>query len=253
MLWRLSGIGTAMAAMAAAAGLLAGAAWAAQDAAPGGEKPPAKSQDAHGKKVDHRINAQFEKADIRDYIKRFESNDREVYARRMEIVESLGLRPGMAVADVGAGTGLFTRLMADAVGPTGKVYAVDVSKNFLGYIAARAKQDGQEQVVAVEGTQTSTNLKPGSVDLVFLCDVYHHLEDHEKVLASIRGALRQGGRLVLIEFDRVEGRSSKFVLDHIRADQATFRREIEAAGFGPVPDYKPPQMKENFVAVFAKR
>ena len=82
----------------------------------------------------------------------------------------------MAVADVGAGTGLFTRLFAEQVGPEGKVYAVDISKEFLDHIAAQAKAKGQAQVVTVRGTQDSTNLPAGSVDLVFLCDVYHHLE-----------------------------------------------------------------------------
>ncbi|WP_165227142.1 class I SAM-dependent methyltransferase [Aquisphaera insulae] len=250
-----SGKGASMAAMTAAAGLVAGAAWAGQEGSGKQEKPRAghEAKDVQGGRVDHKINAQFEKADVRDYIKKFESEDREVFARRSEIVSSLGLRPGMAVADIGAGTGLFTRLMADAVGPEGKVYAVDVARNFLDYIAERAKQDGTGQIITVKGSQVSTNLKPGSVDLVFLCDVYHHLEDHEKVLASIRAALRDGGRLVLVEFDRVEGKSSKFVLDHIRADQATFRREIIAAGFGPVPGYHAPRLKENFVAMFKKR
>ena len=119
------------------------------------------------------------------------------------------------------------------MGPSGKVYAVDISQEFLDHIAAQAKTQGQAQVVTVRGTQDSTNLPPGSVDLVFLCDVYHHLEDHEKILASIHQALRPGGVLVLVEFDRVEGKSSDFVLKHIRAGQEEFRREIEAAGFEP--------------------
>ena len=87
---------------------------------------------------------------------------------------------------------------------------------------------------------------------MFLCDVYHHLENHEKILASIRRALRPEGVLVLVEFDRVEGKSSQFVLKHIRAGQEEFRREIEAAGFEPDPDFKAPRLKENFVARFRK-
>ena len=210
--------------------LVMAACWGQTQTAPA---PPRSG--AHSKKVDPQINAQFQKADVKAFIKRFESNDREVYVKRREIVRALGLKPGMAVADVGAGTGLFTRLMADVVGPRGKVYAVDVSKGFLDYIASQAKSRGQQQIVTIQGTQDSTNLPPGSVDLVFLCDVYHHLEQHEKILASIHRALRVHGVLVLVEFDRVEGSSSEFVLKHIRAGQAVFRREIEAAGFEPVP------------------
>ena len=97
------------------------------------------------KKVDPQINAQFQKGDVKGFIKRFESKDREIYVKRREILKVLGLKPGMTVADVGAGSGLFTRLMADEVGSSGKVYAVDVSKAFLDYIASQAKAKGQRR------------------------------------------------------------------------------------------------------------
>src|SRR5271166_3488420 len=204
------------------------------------------------KKVDPQINAQFQKGSVEDFIKRFESNDREVFAKRHEIVKFLDLTPGMAVADIGAGTGLFTRLFADTVGPGGKVYAVDVSKDFLDHIAAGARMRGQPQIDTIRGTQETTSLPAGSVDVAFLCDVYHHLENHEKILASIHQALRPRGLLVLVEFDRVEGKSTTFVLNHIRASQAEFRREIEGAGFKPVPISQGPRLKENFIAKFQK-
>jgi ubiquinone/menaquinone biosynthesis C-methylase UbiE len=212
----------------------------------GGSRTQAK------KKVDPSINAPFQKARVQDFIKRFESDDREVYVKRHEITRALGLKPGMAVADIGAGTGLFTRLIADQVGPQGKVYAVDISKDFLEHIAAYARAKGQTQVVTIRGTQDSTNLPAGSVDLVFLCDVYHHLENHEKVLGSIHRALRPGGSLVLVEFDRVEGKSSDFVLKHIRAGQAEFRKEIESAGFEAVTTPPEPRLKDNFFARFLR-
>ena len=129
----------------------------------------------------------------------------------------------MAVADIGAGTGCSPGSSPSEVGPEGKVYAVDVSKEFLDHIAAQAEARGQTQIVTVRGTQSSTNLPAGSVDLVFLCDVYHHLEDHEKILARSTGLSGPEGVLVLVEFDRVEGKSSDFVLKHIRAGQGEFR------------------------------
>ena len=197
-------------------------------------------QDASGTptkaKADPKINEPFRKPNVKDYVKKFETEDRENYAHRHEIVAALELKPGMAVADVGAGTGLFTRLFADKVGPSGKVYAVDIAQPFLDHIAADAKKRGQSQVVTVLGSQDATNLPAESVNLVFLSDVYHHLEKPEKTLASIRRALKPGGRLVVIEFDRVEGRSSAFVLKHVRASQAVFRKEIEDAGFTADPD-----------------
>ena len=168
---------------------------------------------------------------MKAYVKKFESEDREPYARRHEIVAALELKPGMVVADIGAGTGLFTRLMAEKVGPEGKVYAVDIAPEFLAHIAADAKKHGQKQIVTVRGNQETTNLPKGSVDLVFLSDVYHHLERPENILASLREAIKPGGRLVVVEFDRVEGKSTEFVLKHVRAGRNVFIKEIESAGF----------------------
>ena len=204
------------------------------------------------KRTDPKINEPFKKPDVKGFIQKFESEDREVYAKRDEIVAALGLKPGMAVADVGAGTGLFTRLFADKVGETGRVYAVDIAPRFLAHIAAEAKKRGRSQVVTVQASQLSTNLPRGSVDLVFLCDVYHHLENPEKTLASIHQALKPEGRLVVIDFDRVEGQSTDFVLKHVRASQDVFRREIEATGFRFEPIRKPPTFKENFFLRFEK-
>ncbi len=235
------------------AALLISGAWVlGQTSAPGPQsqtKPKAKSK----KHVDPDINKQFRKADVKEFIKRFESESREVYARRKEITDSLGLKPGMAIADIGAGTGLFTRLFAERVGPKGKVFAVDISKGFLNHIAADAKARGESQVVTVLGSQDSTNLPPESIDLAFFCDVYHHLESHEKVLETVHRALRPGGELILIEFDRVEGKSSDFVLKHVRASQSEFSSEIEAAGFERLSGFRGPKLRENFMARFRRK
>ncbi len=203
-------------------------------------------------KTDPKINEPFKKPNVKEYIKKFESNERESYVKRHEIVAALGVTPGMTVADVGAGTGLFTRSLAEKVGPTGKVYAVDIAPRFLEHIAAEAKKRGQTNVITVLGSQDTTNLPRDSVDLAFLCDVYHHLEQPEKTLASIRQALKPRGELVVVDFDRVEGRSSAFVWKHVRAGKDVFRREIESAGFRSIAASNPPTLKENFFLRFQK-
>jgi len=207
---------------------------------------------AQRSKADPKINEPFKQPDLKGFIKKFESDDREIYTRRDEIVAALGLRPGMAVADVGAGTGLFTRLFAERVGTAGKVYAVDIAPKFLAHIAAEAKKRRQTQVVTVLGSQNSTNLTAESVDLAFLCDVYHHLENPEKMLGSIHRVLKPEGKLVVIDFDRREGRSTDFVLNHVRASQDVFRKEIEANGFKLVPTREAPRLKETFFLRFEK-
>lgn len=212
---------------------------------------PAAAGHSHSR-IDPKINEPFRNPDLEVFTKRFESPDREVFAKRNEIVAALRLRPGMAVADVGAGTGLFTRLIAEKVGPAGKVYAVDIAPTFVEHIAREAKKHGHNHVVTVLSTQDSTGLPEQSVDLVFLSDVYHHLEKPDKVLASIRRALRAGGNLVVIDFDRVEGRSSDFVLKHVRAEKAVIVKEIETAGFSAIPAPEAPQFKENFFLRFRR-
>jgi ubiquinone/menaquinone biosynthesis C-methylase UbiE len=198
------------------------------------------------------INKPFQNPDVAEYIKKFESESREIYIGRAAIAQAAGVKPGMAVADVGAGTGLFTRLFAERVGPEGKVYAVDIAEAFLRHIAEGARKQEQRHVQTILGTQETTNLPPDAVDLAFLCDVYHHLERHEPVLASIHRALRPGGRLVVIEFDRREGVSSDFILKHVRANKAQFLAEITAAGFEPVETPDAPALKENFFAAFRR-
>src|SRR5262249_29590610 len=98
-------------------------------AASGRTQPPATA-DPSRSTADPKINEPFRKPNVKEFIKKFESDSRENFAQRHEIVAALELKPGMAVADVGAGTGLFTRLFAEKVGPTGKVYAVDIARSF---------------------------------------------------------------------------------------------------------------------------
>ena len=169
-------------------------------------------------------------ADIEQFVKRFESEERDVYAKRQAITRAVGPQRGNAVADIGAGTGLFTQLFAEQVGPEGTVYAVDIGPAFLQYIAERAKQHGHERIVkTVLNTHDSVELPAGSIDVAFLCDTYHHFEQPEKMLASIHRALRPNGRLVIIDFD-LRKDSSEFV----RQRAAPRRRSTTGRSLPPV-------------------
>jgi ubiquinone/menaquinone biosynthesis C-methylase UbiE len=167
-------------------------------------------------------------------------------------VALLGLERGESAADVGAGTGAFTREIARAVEGEGVVYAVDISRPLLWHIEGWAKAEGVPQVRTVIGREDDILMPEASVDAIFVCDTYHHFADPEKVLASIRRALRPGGRLVLVEFDRVEGKSSEFILSHVRAGREVFIGEVERAGFRRVEVDGVPTLQENFVAVFER-
>lgn len=106
--------------------------------------------------ADPAINRPYQDPDFQQWVERFERPGREVYDRRREIRDATGIRPGMRVADIGAGTGLFTLLFARAVGPTGQVYAVDVSATFVDKVLRRARGENLANVTAVVSTQTET-------------------------------------------------------------------------------------------------
>jgi intracellular sulfur oxidation DsrE/DsrF family protein/precorrin-6B methylase 2 len=197
------------------------------------------------------INDSFRNPDPTEFQGRFEVESREVYALREEIVAACGLQPGMAVADIGAGTGLFTRMFAEAVGPDGQVIAVDIAQPFLDHIQLSARQAGLQNVQTRLGTSDSTLLPPSSVDLAFICDTYHHFEFPLKTMASIHRALRPGGLVVLIDFRRVPGESSEWVLNHVRAGQEVFEAEIEEAGFQKIRQ-DDDLLSENYFVVFQK-
>ena len=191
-------------------------------------------------------------ADIQQFVKRFENDSRDIYAKRQDITRTVGLRPGDAVADIGAGTGLFTQLFAEQVGPKGTVYAVDIGPAFLKYITGQAKKLGHQHVVkTVLNTQDSTELPAGSIDVAFICDTYHHFDHPEKMLVSIHRALRPGGRLVIIDFD-LRKDSSDFVRQRARAAKEVYFREIAAAGFEQIGTKNAPTIKDNFYAEFRR-
>lgn len=197
------------------------------------------------------INNSFDDPDVERFINLFEVESREVYRYREAIVAVMGLEAGMHVADVGAGTGLFTRIMAPQVGPEGRVYAVDIAAKFLDHIENKNREVGVENVATVQCDQHSTNLAPASVDRVLVCDTYHHFEFPQDTLASIHRALREDGRLIIVDFERVDGVSKPFVLGHVRCGKGTVTDEVRDAGFELAADI--PMMEEQYVLIFKKR
>jgi len=197
------------------------------------------------------VNAQYQHADPDQWRGVFERDGREIWDRRGDILAALQLSPGQSIADVGAGTGFFSLMFAGAVGPGGRVYAVDISPEFIDSIALRAREAGHSNITALLNTPRSAMLPVGSVDLVFTSDTYHHFEYPREMLASIHAALRDDGELVVIDFSRVEGQSSPWVLRHVRAGESVVQAEIEAAGFELVErlDF----MQTQFFLRFRKR
>lgn len=197
------------------------------------------------------VNDPYKNANVAEWTQRFESESREIYASRGEILQALGVRQGMDVADIGAGTGLFTLPLARDAAP-GRVYAVDIVPEFLAHIEQRAAGQGIRNVQTVAAREDSIALAPGSIDLAFLCDTYHHLEYPRGTLASIYAALRPGGEMVVIDFKRIEGVSRSWVLEHVRASQEQVVAEITAAGFVPAGEVQLSGLRENYFVRFRK-
>lgn len=144
------------------------------------------------------------------------------------VMQTLSLKPGDHVADLGAGGGYFTFRLADAVGPTGKVYAVDVDKGNLDYITQRARERGYTHVEPILAEYDDPLLPEGGVDLIFICNTYHHLKDRADYFASAARYLRPGGRVVIVDLNGNDWFS--WLFGHWTAPE-TSRREMEAAGY----------------------
>ncbi|MBX7211950.1 MAG: class I SAM-dependent methyltransferase [Verrucomicrobiaceae bacterium] len=200
------------------------------------------------------INAKYLDPNMRveEFTQKFETESREIFHQREKIITNVGLKPGMVMADIGAGTGLFTVPFSQAVGPTGKVYAVDIVKSFIEHIKARASKANVANVETVLCKERSVELPESSIDLAFICDVYHHFEYPQATLASLHKALKPGGEIVLIDFKRIPGESSDFVMGHVRAGQEVFEAEVSAAGFEKIAEVKD-VLTENYFARFKKK
>lgn len=208
---------------------------------------------AEEKSVKPGVNDNFLTADldVSQWVERFEREGREVYDHRMEVLKAIDLKPGQKIADIGAGTGLYTGLFSDAVGKEGTVYAVDIVPIFLSNILDRAKETKRTNIKTVLGTAKSTNLPANSVNKVFICDTYHHFEFPKNTLSSISKALRPGGEIILIDFKREEGESSDWIMNHVRAGESVFCGEIESAGFKKIASYD--ILKDNYMVRFQKK
>ena len=196
------------------------------------------------------INKSFEDPNVANFVERFEKEGREVYDKRNEVIKACQLHKGMAIADVGAGTGMYTRLFATEVGRTGRVFAVDIAAKFVDHVVESSREQGLANVVGVVCRADSVELPPNSVDLVYICDTYHHFEYPLSTMRSIAKALRPDGIVCLVDFERVEGKSSEWILGHVRAGKEVVRQEVEAAGLEFVEEVE--LFEENYFVKFRK-
>ncbi|HSC29177.1 MAG TPA: methyltransferase domain-containing protein, partial [Vicinamibacterales bacterium] len=174
---------------------------------------------------------------------------REQWQRVGDILETMGVRPGSMVADIGAGDGFFTTRLATAVGPSGRVYAVDISDQALARLRRRLADDGAENVIVIKGAPDDPRLPNGTLDAALIVNAYHEMDEHQAMLAALRRALKPDGRLVIVEpiSERRRGasraeqvRSHEIAPEHVVA-------EARSAGFRIVSLQDPFAERDNDV------
>ncbi|MFT7678756.1 MAG: ubiquinone/menaquinone biosynthesis C-methylase UbiE [Planctomycetota bacterium] len=184
--------------------------------------------------------------DVESFVERFEGESREVYAKRAEIVQAMGIEPGQTVADIGAGTGAFIGLLAEAVGSEGHVLATDIAPAFVERLSTRAAAGGYTWVKASLGGERDVILPNASVDKAFICAVYHHFEYPRTIMATLHKALKPGGEVIIVDFERIPGVTKQRTLDHVRAGKLEVTEELESYGFTYVEEFKIRGMNETW-------
>jgi cyclopropane fatty-acyl-phospholipid synthase-like methyltransferase len=163
---------------------------------------PSKHGHHHGHGHDHGVNEHGYRGhrfdDPASWTKEFESAERTAWQQPDAVVASLGLLPESKIADIGAGTGYFAVRFA-AVASAGKVYAVDIEPEMVAWLGTRASNEGLTNLVAVQGAANDPRL-PEPVDVVFMCNVFHHLADASAYFEAVAGSLRPSGRVVIVDF-----------------------------------------------------
>jgi arsenite methyltransferase len=149
---------------------------------------------------EHRQHRQL--PNVTEYLDRLDRPERDIDQKPAEVVQALNLKPGMAVADLGSGSGYFTRRFIQAVAPGGTVYAIDVEPKALEYIQTHLSPAERpiSTVTFVHADPDNPKLPPASVDLLFLCNTYHHIENRSPYFSRAARAIRAGGRLAIIDF-----------------------------------------------------
>ena len=167
--------------------------------------------------------------DPKAYIAMLDDPARDAYQKPHEVITALSLKPGETVADIGAGSGYFTFRLAHHVGDAGRVYAVDVSPDMIVHLNRRIRDLQVKNVVSVLSAPDDPLLADAAIDRFFICDTWHHIEDHAHYLALIKKMLKPGGQVVMIDFKKAQTPVGPPM--EMRISREDLLKEMEANGF----------------------
>jgi cyclopropane fatty-acyl-phospholipid synthase-like methyltransferase len=172
----------------------------------------------------------FQGAD--QWVKEFDNPQRDEWQKPHQVIQTLALKPDKIVADIGSGTGYFTVRFAHML-PQGRVYGVDIEPEMVKYLAERAKRMGLKNVFSIQALPDDPRL-PEKVDLIFIVDTYHHIDNRGHYFKKLHDLLNQDGRIAIIDFrmDSVDGppKSARSTPQQIKA-------ELSASGYELAQEY----------------
>jgi len=184
--------------------------------------------------------------DAEKWARVFDDPERDAWQKPHQVIQALALKPGAAVADLGAGTGYFAVRLARML-PKGTVYAVDLEPDMVKHLAARAEREGLKNMRAVAAAPDDARL-PAKVDLVLLVDVYHHVEDRPRYFRNLAASLAAGGRVAVIDFrlDSPRGppKASRVAPERVKA-------ELAQAGYTLAAEHA--FLPDQYFLVFSRR
>ena len=167
--------------------------------------------------------------DPKAYIAMLDDPARDAYQMPHEVLSALKLKKGEVIADLGAGSGYFTFRLAHHVGGAGRVYAVDVSADMIVHLNRRARDLKLKNVVTILAAPDDPLLADASINRFFICDTWHHIEDHPHYLALLKKMLKPGGQIVMIDFKKTKTPMGPPM--EMRIDRADLVKEMETSGF----------------------
>src|SRR5262245_39811772 len=186
---------------------------------------------------------------LQDRIASFERAERETWQKPNEIVEALELKNGKVVADIGAGTGYFTRRFAKAVTPNGKVYAVDIAADILGYLKEQADKQNIHNIEIIVSREDDPMLPDKSVDLAFFCDTTHHIANRLNFYGNVARALKEHGRMAIVDYPPDSAHAPHNPVQLVPRWQVI--QEAENAGFRLIKDF--PFLPRQYFLLFEKK
>ena len=160
------------------------------------------------------------------WLERPEREDEEAPSKALD---ALDLKPGMVVADIGAGSGYYSSRIARRIGPAGRVYATDIQPGMIEILEQRIRNQNLTNITTVLGGMDDPRLPPGAIDLAIMVDVYHELQQPQLFLQRLKGAFKPDGRLVLLEFRKEDPKVP--ILEVHKMSVAEVKQELEAEGF----------------------